>query len=374
MISLCMIYKDEEQYLPQFIQAHRELFNEWILVDTGSQDHSQQIIREAGFPIHSFSWNEDFSAARNYALSLCTGDWVVALDADECIADVDGLKELLKSTQAAAIELPIKNYITEARMQSLGSSALIEYTPPDDSYRSWRGGAVDYGYRLTRLIRVFRRDSGLRWHSPIHEVLQSPAGTHVVELHAVAPCIHHVGMLENTKERSEAKRLRYEAMGKALYARALGSRDPKLLFEAARTLTEPKEKLNALLKAELLAPKEPAIQKALANCYLELKDVGCAAAHCQRMIEIDPESMEGHLALAHCRWMSGNPSEGFNELKKQFSRFRRNALFHYTLAQLAIQGGLSLEARSHAEQARALAPTVATFSELAKRLQPTSKQ
>jgi glycosyltransferase involved in cell wall biosynthesis len=32
-----------------------------------------------------YQWNDDFAAARNYALHHATGDWIVSIDADEII-------------------------------------------------------------------------------------------------------------------------------------------------------------------------------------------------------------------------------------------------------------------------------------------------
>ncbi|WP_311294662.1 glycosyltransferase [Peribacillus frigoritolerans] len=42
-ISLCMIVKDEEDSLPNCLASVRELVDEMIIIDTGSEDNTKQI-------------------------------------------------------------------------------------------------------------------------------------------------------------------------------------------------------------------------------------------------------------------------------------------------------------------------------------------
>lgn len=96
-ISLCMIVKDEEKRLPDSLRSSLPLVDEVIVVDTGSTDKTMDILRTAQkewrtilkrkgqFTILEKAWNNDFSEMRNYGLSFATGDWILQLDADECI-------------------------------------------------------------------------------------------------------------------------------------------------------------------------------------------------------------------------------------------------------------------------------------------------
>ncbi|PDZ93885.1 glycosyl transferase, partial [Bacillus cereus] len=64
-ISLCMIVKDEEKYLPNCLQSVKELVDEIIIVDTGSTDKTEDIAKDFGAQIYHFEWIQDFAAARN---------------------------------------------------------------------------------------------------------------------------------------------------------------------------------------------------------------------------------------------------------------------------------------------------------------------
>ena len=85
----CMIVKNEEHNLKQALSWGRDLFKEQIVVDTGSTDNTVALAEKMGARVHHFKWIDDFSAARNYAISQCSGDWIFFLDADEYIKESD---------------------------------------------------------------------------------------------------------------------------------------------------------------------------------------------------------------------------------------------------------------------------------------------
>ena len=84
-INLVMIMKNEERSLRRCLEAAKPLVDRMIIVDTGSKDASIPIAREMGAEVFSFSWIDDFSAAKNFALEHSDGDWNLVLDADEYV-------------------------------------------------------------------------------------------------------------------------------------------------------------------------------------------------------------------------------------------------------------------------------------------------
>lgn len=88
-ISICMIMKNEEKNLRKCLDSIKGLAHELILVDTGSADSTLDIAREYTSQIYHFDWIHDFSAARNYSLSLASNDWVLVLDCDESLSSID---------------------------------------------------------------------------------------------------------------------------------------------------------------------------------------------------------------------------------------------------------------------------------------------
>jgi glycosyltransferase involved in cell wall biosynthesis len=84
-VSLTMIVKNEERNLSHCLESVRGVFDEIIIVDTGSTDGTKAIAREFGAKVLDFPWIDDFSAARNVALTHATGDYAFWLDADDVI-------------------------------------------------------------------------------------------------------------------------------------------------------------------------------------------------------------------------------------------------------------------------------------------------
>ncbi len=97
-ISLCMIVKNEERSLGRCLSSVEGVFDEIIVVDTGSADTTKQLALQYTDKVFDFEWQDDFSAARNYAFSLATSQYAMWLDADDVILPRD--RELLEKTVA----------------------------------------------------------------------------------------------------------------------------------------------------------------------------------------------------------------------------------------------------------------------------------
>ena len=84
-ISVCMIVKNEEPRLRACLDSLKPIADEIIVVDTGSVDGTKAVAAEYTDKIYDFAWIDDFSAARNFAFSKATGDYIYTADADEVI-------------------------------------------------------------------------------------------------------------------------------------------------------------------------------------------------------------------------------------------------------------------------------------------------
>ena len=97
-LSLAMMVRDEEEMLEEALLSVRDLVDEMIVMDTGSEDRTVEIARDLGATVSFFEWCDSFSAARNETLKRATGDWVFVLDADERVkgGDRDALHAMLR--------------------------------------------------------------------------------------------------------------------------------------------------------------------------------------------------------------------------------------------------------------------------------------
>jgi glycosyltransferase involved in cell wall biosynthesis/radical SAM superfamily enzyme YgiQ (UPF0313 family)/Tfp pilus assembly protein PilF len=108
-LSVCLIVKNEERFLDQCLVSVRDVADQIVVVDTGSTDRTIEIARTHGAEVHAFAWCDDFSAARNAALEHATGEWVLALDADEELPpdQHDALRRMLDRASIMGWRLPL---------------------------------------------------------------------------------------------------------------------------------------------------------------------------------------------------------------------------------------------------------------------------
>ena len=82
MFSVVLIVKNEERLLPDAILSLGSV-PEVVVCDTGSTDGTVKVANNLGVKVCHFAWCEDFSAARTFAQSHASHDWIVRFDADE---------------------------------------------------------------------------------------------------------------------------------------------------------------------------------------------------------------------------------------------------------------------------------------------------
>ena len=78
-----MIVKNEETNIERALSWGKDIVYEQIVVDTGSTDRTVELARAMGAKVYDFEWIDDFAAAKNYAISKASGEWIAFLDADE---------------------------------------------------------------------------------------------------------------------------------------------------------------------------------------------------------------------------------------------------------------------------------------------------
>ncbi|MCA9491053.1 MAG: glycosyltransferase family 2 protein [Myxococcales bacterium] len=177
-ISLCMIVKDEAEFLPRFLAGVEGLWDELIVVDSLSTDDTPGIVRAAGGTLLSRPWTHDFAAARNAGLVVATGDWVLVLDPDEMVSAEtrDSLRRIAGDPLAGAAMVNMRNPM-----------------PHGHSRTAW-------------LLRMFRNRPANRYAHAIHEDVSEPVlamlGTERLELRRASGDIEHLGYV---RERARAK-------------------------------------------------------------------------------------------------------------------------------------------------------------------------
>ncbi len=81
LLSVAIITLNEEANLARTL-ASIQWAEEIVVVDSGSTDSTLEIARNYGAKVLHREWT-GFAAQKNFAISQCTGTWILTLDADE---------------------------------------------------------------------------------------------------------------------------------------------------------------------------------------------------------------------------------------------------------------------------------------------------
>jgi glycosyltransferase involved in cell wall biosynthesis len=169
-LTALIVARDEEANLPGCLDSLGFADEVVVVVDARTRDATLAIARDraARARLRPF---DDFARQRNAALAMATGDWVLAIDADERVTP--GLAAEIRLAMAdprnphAGYEVPIRSVI-------LGRPFVGSGTQDD------------------RPVRLFRRGHG-RWVGEVHETvdLDGPPGRLTGWLdHRTIPDIH----------------------------------------------------------------------------------------------------------------------------------------------------------------------------------------
>lgn len=88
-VSVCIIAKNEERYIENCLKHLLMSGMEIVVVDTGSTDRTREIAMKYTDQVYDFEWINDFAAARNFAASKAHNNWILVLDCDEYIQNLD---------------------------------------------------------------------------------------------------------------------------------------------------------------------------------------------------------------------------------------------------------------------------------------------
>lgn len=184
-ISACYIAKNEAENLAKSIKSLKNQVNEIVVVDTGSTDNTIVVARRLGARVYSFPWQDDFSKARNFALSKAKGEWLVLLDADEYFTakTAGNIRQVIRQAQQA-------------------DGLLIQMV----NYDVDKEEIQDYFYQL----RIVCNQQGLHYEGKIHEELKLSDGKSMKFLRIPPEMleIYHTGYASSVSRQKLERNLR----------------------------------------------------------------------------------------------------------------------------------------------------------------------
>lgn len=295
-ISLSMIVKNEGKHLYECLNSVKNVVDEIVIVDTGSTDNTLEIAKSFNAKIFYFEWNDDFSAARNFSLSKCTGNWILYLDADERLDEksADIIKSLIQTNENIGYYCTIVSYDSEVQ----------------------RSNSIKY-------VRFFRNNPAAKFTGKVHEqITPSLEKLNYKFIHSDL-VIHHIGY-DISKDGKKQKALRNLELLKKDF---ITSPNDYILFQIGQSnfvlenFSEAEKNFLQLIKSDKLNKQ----LKADSYSYLAQISFGNfknkdAEGFISSAIRLNDSQPFYHLLLSKIYLRSNRIKEAINELNKSIER------------------------------------------------------
>jgi glycosyltransferase involved in cell wall biosynthesis len=303
-----MIVRDEQANLPRALESVRGLFDETVIVDTGSHDRTIEIARSYGARVFDFVWVDDFAAARNAALARARGDYAFWLDADDLIEPPEREKlgkllDGLRRGQPGSAQTGTGTGIL-GRIQS--PCAFVVRCACDP------GPDGTGGETVVDHVRLFPLLEGVRWTYRVHEQILPALKRAGVPVEWTDITVRHTGYAD--------RELRFRKLDRdaRILHEELAERpdDPFTLFNLGSIAIERAQWAEALghLERSLAAsaPTDSIVRKLYAlisRAHQMRSEFPEALASCAEGLALDPQDAELWFRKAVVHRHSGSPAE-----------------------------------------------------------------
>jgi tetratricopeptide (TPR) repeat protein len=205
-ISAALIVKGWDEHLDFCLKSIKKIVDEIVILDCSG---SGRVRESAGTfaTVHPYTWEDDFSAARNRSISLSSKEIIFVIDADEAVSEKDAAAfekiRGLDATTPWGISLATRNYFNTDIL--------------DLGYRRTRGDYPEMessasGYVVSEKVRVFPKLAGIGFENRIHETAEKSILRQRGKIIPWGePVIHHFGYLAESGSPGK-KQMQYGAL------------------------------------------------------------------------------------------------------------------------------------------------------------------
>lgn len=345
-ISLCMIVKNEEDWIEGALDSVRSVVDEIIIADTGCTDRTIERASRFDPKIVHFKWTDSFADARNFTLAEARHPWILVLDADERIAaqDLPLIRDAIKKG-ADGYHLNQRNYVH--------GNQIVGWTPNSGEYAEGKSYA---GYLDNPLIRLFRNHPDIQFRGAVHEIVDPTRLHQHLRFDTLPVVIHHYGKVRDA-ERVVAKQHLYLDLGLKKIRQDGGN--PKAHFDLGiqyQELHRHAEAVECFEKAYAMS-RTPV---ALLYCAISEKQRGNYAQALDRLRQAQKlglQTFEVHLELGNIRLALNQVPEALTEYKSCLRIRPKNPIAAFNCGLALRKMGDILEAQSFYRKALALDPT-----------------
>lgn len=144
-LSVIIITKNEASNIERCLQSV-SWADEIIVVDSGSTDDTQAICQRYKVAFYTENWR-GFGKQKNFALSKAKHEWVLSLDADECLSE--------------PLQKEIKHILQQSEFDGYFSTVKLVF----------QNRVINHAVGSCQRLRLFRREKATFTDSEVHEVV-----------------------------------------------------------------------------------------------------------------------------------------------------------------------------------------------------------
>jgi len=180
-LGVVMIVRNEEQDLPGILSDVKEIADEIMIVDTGSEDGTVRVAESFGARIETFPWQNDFASARNYSIECASCEYLLWLDADDRIDEKD---------RSALASLKTRLSPGQDRAYMLRILSCSHDMPETVSYQT----------------RIIPNREGIRFEGRVHEQILPSLEMHGIQVESSDIVIRHTGYHDKDARLAKGRR------------------------------------------------------------------------------------------------------------------------------------------------------------------------
>ena len=262
-LCLCLIVKNEAQYLEKCVASVRDIVSQIIIVDTGSSDQTPDIAKKLTREFHQIAFRNDFSQARNIALSYVKTPWILFLDADESFEPIDA-ENLLKCIEKA--------------LPSIWGYQLTRY--------NFFGTG---GWYTSKKLKVFRNTSLIKYEGTVSESVTQSIKKNGGQIGDAPVMLNHYGHCRDAANRNVKAHFYLNLMEEEVKKQPSDSRLMGFMGMILRTFGRFEEALEITEKGLHISPDSPHSHYCRAQVFRSIGRDQEALFHYKNAVELNPE-------------------------------------------------------------------------------------
>ncbi len=347
LLSLCMIAKNEAEMLGECLARVKPIVDEMIVVDTGSTDETKAIAKEAGAAIYDFTWQDDFSKARNFSIRKARGEWILVLDADEFVSEKD-----LPIIQTLTARRDVDGFRLCQRSYTDRIGARNFY-PCKGEYAEEKGFI---GYVTAHLVRLFRNSPDIYFEGHVHEVVESVMHARGKKWISTEIPLHHYGFVKSNQTADQKKAL-YEKIGRIKTEHMPD--DPRSCFDLGVQLIELqkyRKALDVLKRAFALRPDWVPLLFNMGLAHDKLHETEAATCLYEKVLTYEPHHSAALCNLGLLRQRCGRWQDALSAFQKCLEKEPEYLPGLVNLASLLRQNKRFSDAIGYLKKAQSICP------------------